>query len=308
MEAIGFKVNPGKGNIVSRPSQPKVLVAMPAYNEEKYISSLVAEARQYGDEVLIVDDGSTDDTSEAARRAGATVIQHQENKGYGAAVQSILAEAKRIAPDVLVLLDADSQHNPHEIPRLTEPILQGFDLVIGSRKLLRDSIPFYRRMGQGVISFFCYILSRADLSDSESGFRAFSNKAVKVLELREDGMSISAETVAKAAEKRLKITEIPISITYTRDGSTLNPVRHGFSVLGRIIAMIVERRPLFFFGLGGIILTLLGFLMGMRVIGIVYRGGEVGTSTVLILVFFLAIGILSIFTGIMRHQLIRKRG
>jgi len=293
---------------MSKPPQLKILVAMPAYNEEKYIGSLVAEAQQYGDEVLIIDDGSTDGTSKTARLAGATVIQHKENKGYGAAVQSILAEAKRISPDILVLLDADSQHNPNEIPRLVKPISQGFDLVIGSRKLLRDSIPLYRRIGQGVISYFCYILSGEKLSDSESGFRVFSRKAVGILELREDGMSVSAETIAKAAEKGLKITEIPISITYTRDGSTLNPVRHGFSVLSRKIAMILESRPLFFFGLGGAILTLLGFLAGMRVIGIVSRGEEVATSTVLLSVFFLTIGILSIFTGVIRHQLIKRKG
>ena len=297
-----------EGNTMSKLSQSKILVAMPAYNEGKYISSLVAEARQYGDKVLIVDDGSTDDTSETARLAGAIVIQHKENKGYGAAVQSILAEAKRIAPDILVLLDADSQHNPNEIPRLVKPISEGFDLVIGSRKLLRDNIPFYRRIGQGVISYFCYILSGEKLSDSESGFRVFSRKAVGMLELREDGMSISAETVAKAAEKGLKITEIPISITYTRDGSTLNPVRHGFGVLSRIIAMISERRPLFLFGLGGTILTLLGLLVGIRVISVVSGGGEVATSTVLVLVLFLAIGILSIFTGVIRHLLIKRRG
>lgn len=293
---------------MSKLSQSKILVAMPAYNEEKYIGSLVTKAREYADEVLIVDDGSTDGTPEVARLAGATVIQHKENKGYGAAVQSILAEAKRISPDILVLLDADSQHNPGEIPRLVEPISQGFDLVIGSRKLLRDNIPLYRRIGQGVISYFCYILSGEKLSDSESGFRVFSRKAVGMLELREDGMSVSAETIAKAAEKGLKITEIPISITYTRDGSTLNPVRHGFGVLSRIIAMILERRPLLFFGLGGAILTLLGFLAGMRVIGIVSGGGEIDTSTVLVSVFFITIGILIIFTGVIRHQLIKRKG
>lgn len=293
---------------MSKLSQSKILVAMPAYNEEKYIGSLVTKAREYADEVLIVDDGSTDGTSEVARLAGATVIQHKENKGYGAAVQSILAEAKRISPDILVLLDADSQHNPGEIPRLVEPISQGFDLVIGSRKLLRDNIPLYRRIGQGVISYFCYILSGEKLSDSESGFRVFSRKAVGMLELREDGMSVSAETIAKAAEKGLKITEIPISITYTRDGSTLNPVRHGFGVLSRIIAMILERRPLLFFGLGGAILTLLGFLAGMRVIGIVSGGGEIDTSTVLVSVLFITIGILIIFTGVIRHQLIKRKG
>ena len=296
------------GNTMSKLSQSKILVAMPAYNEEKYIGSLVTKAREYADEVLIVDDGSTDGTPEVARLAGATVIQHKENKGYGAAVQSILAEAKRIAPDILVLLDADSQHNPGEIPRLVEPISQGFDLVIGSRKLLRDNIPLYRRIGQGVISYFCYILSGEKLSDSESGFRVFSRKAVGMLELREDGMSVSAETIAKAAEKGLKITEIPISITYTRDGSTLNPVRHGFGVLSRIIAMILERRPLLFFGLGGAILILLGFLAGMRVIGIVSGGGKIDTSTVLVSVFFITIGILIIFTGVIRHQLIKRKG
>ena len=129
-----------------------------------------------------------------------------------------------------------------------------------------------------------------------------------MLELREDGMSVSAETIAKAAEKGLKITEIPISITYTRDGSTLNPVRHGFGVLSRIIAMILERRPLFFFGLGGAVLTLLGFLAGMRMIGIVSGGEEVATSTVLVSVLLLAIGIFSIFTGVIRHQLIKRKG
>jgi len=280
---------------------------MPAYNEEKYISSLVTEARQYADKVLIIDDGSTDDTSRVARLAGATVIQHKENRGYGTAVQSILAEAKRMSPDILVLLDADSQHNPNEIPHLVKPISEGFDLVIGSRKLQKDSIPLYRRIGQKVISYFSYILSGKKLSDSESGFRVFSRKAINMLELREDGMSVSAETIANAAEKGLKITEIPISIIYTGDSSTLNPVRHGFGVLSRIIAMISKRRPLLFFGIAGAILTLLGLLVGIRATSILSGTGEISTSIFLISVLFLTIGILSIFTGVRRHLLIKKK-
>jgi len=116
---------------MAKPSQPKILVAMPAYNEERYIGSVVLKAKQYADEVIVLDDGSTDDTSEIARLAGATIIRHEENKGYGAAIQSLLAEAKKKNPDILVLLDADAQHNPDEISGLIKPIIsEGSALVL----------------------------------------------------------------------------------------------------------------------------------------------------------------------------------
>ena len=137
--------------------QPNTIVAMPAYNEGKYIGSVILQAQQYADEVIVVDDGSTDHTSRIAELAGATVIRHQERKGKGAALQSILGEAKNKAADVLVLIDADSQHNPEEIPSLIKAISEGSDLIIGSRTMGRSSIPPLRgrNLSKFVLSINC---------------------------------------------------------------------------------------------------------------------------------------------------------
>ena len=286
----------------------KIIVAMPAYNEQKYIGSIVLQAQQYADEVIVIDDGSTDRTAKIAELAGATVIRHGENKGYGAAIQTILAKAEKRAPDILVLLDADSQHDPDEIPSLTRAISEGYDLVIGSRKIQRQDIPPFRRTGQKVLSYLTRILSGRRLSDTESGFRAFSRQAIAVLEPKEKGMAISAEIVSEATVKGLRVTEVPITAIYTKNGSTLNPVRHGFGVLRRIMVMISERRPLLFFGLCGIISIAFGIFNGVIVVQTLNERMILQTGTALMSMMFITIGVLCIFTGIILDVLVRRLG
>jgi len=288
-------------------TSPKVIVAMPAYNEERFIGSLVLKSRKYADKIIVVDDGSNDSTAEISRMAGASVITHPENKGKGAAIQSIINEAKKDMPDVLIVLDADGQHNPDEIPRLIDAVLSGSDLVIGSRQLVRKSIPSYRRVGQKILLFSNRFLTRKKITDSESGFRAFSRKAIAELELSQQGFAVESEMIAVAEEKKLKITEVPITVQYKGDSSTLNPVRHGVGVLAQILNMISERKPLFFFGTLGSLLTMGGLLAGVRTVQLFTAHNVLPVGTVMLSVLFFIIGMLCLFTGVILHTLTRRK-
>jgi hypothetical protein len=142
------------------------------------------------------------------------------------------------------------------------------------------------------------VLSNDQLTDSECGFRAFSRKAIATLNLKENGMAISAETVAEAARRNLKIAEVPVSVTYDKDSSTLNPVTHGLGVLTKIVVMISERRPLFFFGLAGTLLIIIGLLAGIFALRLYSSSGIVSVGWTLISIFFIIIGAISVFNGL----------
>jgi glycosyltransferase involved in cell wall biosynthesis len=296
-----------QGTQGTQQTRARVMAGIAAYNEARYVGSIVLQARKYVDEVIVVDDGSTDDTSMVAELAGATVVRHDQNRGKGAAIQSILIEAKKINPDVLVLLDADAQHNPNEIPVLLKPISEGFDLVIGSREAQENKTPRYRRIGKKFIFKSSRFASRTNVYDSESGFRALSPKAINELELQANGFAVESEMITLAADKELKITEVPISNIYTKDGSTVHPIRQGIDVLSRIIVMVSERRPLFVFGLAGGILLVIGLVFGFRVINIANTTGSLAIGSAVLTALFIIAGILSIFTGIILNALTRRK-
>ncbi len=299
-------VQPGRGDSDRNPFT--ILVALPAFNEERYIGSVVLKTKKYATEVIVFDDGSSDATAEVARLAGATVLRNGSNRGKGAAMKELLASARARMPDALVFLDADGQHDPNEIPRLINAIREGYDLVVGSRKAQSANTPLYRRIGQSVLSIAASVVSRGrKVKDSESGFRALSPRMIRETELTESGFAVETEMIARAAEKGMRIIEVPVSSIYVEDGSTQNPVRHGFGVLGRIVNMISERRPLLIFGVTGTVLGILGILAGLRVLTAIVHSRVLPIGTALLSAVFLIVGVFSIFTGIVLNILSRKR-
>ena len=281
----------------------KVIAALPAFNEASYVGSVVLLARKYVDEVLVFDDGSQDATVEVARLASATVIINDKNIGYGANIQNIIREGKQRNVDVLVLLDADSQHDPKDIPNMIKPVMEGYDLVIGSRNT--KQIPFYRRIGQKTLSAFTNRINKSNVKDTQSGFRAFSRKALTLLSLKENGMAVSSEMCSEAVRLGLNIIEVPISVKYTKDGSTLNPIYQGSNSLARVIVMISKRRPLMFFGGGGFIVLIIGLLVGLQGYQMFLANKLLPIGTVLASVMLVIIGILSVFTGIILNAMVK---
>ena len=219
-------------------TKPKIIAAIPCFNEEKFIGNIVSRARKYVDEVIVVDDGSTDKTGLAARQAGAKVIMHKKRRGAGAATRSAFDAAKKYNAGIVVTLDGDGQHNPDEIPQLLEPVLSGTaDLAIGSRFLRQNSQapPKYRKFGIDVITWLYNIGSRVKVSDSQSCFRAYSRRLIEALNITEDGFGFSVEALIQARRKGFIIKETPISCIYHSNGSTINPISHGLGVAWSII-------------------------------------------------------------------------
>lgn len=239
----------------------KIVIGLPAYNEEKNIASIILKLKKITETIIICNDGSTDLTSEIAEKMGAIVVNHSKNLGYGAAIRSIFSKAKELKSEILVTFDADGQHRVEDISKVMEPIEKNeADIVIGSRFLNNDSkhVPSYRKAGIKAITAVTNTSIESKLTDSQSGFRAYGVKVINELTPSEFGMGVSTEILIKANKLGLRIKEVPITILYEGDTSTHNPVSHGVSVLMGTMKFISIEHPLKFYGLPGIIFLAVG--------------------------------------------------
>ncbi len=282
---------------------PKVVVVIPAYNEERFIGTTVLQARKFSDTVIVVDDGSKDATADVARLAGAIVVQHQQNSGKGVAVETAFRKAREYNPDVVVMMDADGQHVADELPRVIKPVLDGeADIVVGSRYLEPTSdVPVHRVLGHRVFNTLTNQASGVNVTDSQSGFRAFSARAFQVLSFRSDGFSVECEMQFLAREHALRVAEVPITILY-HDKPKRSVVKHGLMVLDGLLRLVGQYRPLFFFGGAGVTVLLVGFLVGAWVINIYQQTQTLAVGYALINVLLIFISAFLIFTGFILHS------
>ena len=195
----------------------KRVIVIPAYNEEKTVAETVRGALQAADRVLVVDDGSTDRTSEIAASAGAIVVRHAVNRGLGGALGTGIEGALRLGADLIATMDADGQHRAEDAKRAMDRVAEGdVDFVIGSRMLERKgNMPARRRLAQFLGNALTFALFRKWVTDSQSGLRAMSRHAAERIRLRSSRMEVSSEFVKEVVDKRLRLAEIPIEAIYT---------------------------------------------------------------------------------------------
>ena len=242
------------------------LVCIPAYNEEKVIGDIVKRSKLYSDKVIVCDDGSTDNTAKMARESGAQVISHKKNDGYGAAIITLFDLARKENADILITLDGDGQHNPDQIPILTNTLLENnVDVVIGSRFLDGTSeTPGYRKRGIKIITSAANFGADFKVSDSQSGFRAYSKRAIESIHPTETGMAVSTEILLKISNKGLSVAEVPITVSYDGNSSTEHPVPHGIVVLMNTLKFVSVKHPIPFYGFPGIALVIIGSMLGYQ--------------------------------------------
>ena len=281
----------------------EVTAIIPAYNEQISVGSVALEASKYVDRVIVVDDGSTDRTAEIVELAGAELIKHQKNMGKGEALKTGFEAAKN--SDIIVTLDADGQHKTSDIPKLVKPIMDGqADLVNGSRYINGDikDTPIYRRIGQNILDIATNLNAKVNVTDSQSGFRAFSRRTLPVFRFEQSGYGIESEMLIEASNADLKIKEVEIDVRYDVDGSKQNPIKHGFGVLIDVIQQMKIHRPIYYYTLPGILLITVGLIMGSMFFT-QYLTGQTESLTPITFAALLTLGggFIS-FTGIILHS------
>lgn len=284
-----------------------ITVVLPAYNEEGSIGSIVLLSKLYADNVIVVDDGSTDRTAEIARKAGAEVIAHNTNKGKAEALKTGFTAAINLGADIIVTMDSDGQHNPADIPKLVAPILEGnAEMVNGSRYLNYPgkNAPLYRRVGQTLQDTTAKMNFNLKITDTQSGFRAFAASTKNIFRFNGKKTAIEREMLADAGRSGLRIKEVEIGTSKDSESIIQNPTKYLAEVMKNVVEDIEVNRPLYFYSVPGFGLATCGFYMGFKFLEAFFLGSTSLNFGHTFLMFFLAfVGAYMTLRGIIEHSM-----
>lgn len=202
--------------MISSMENKKIYICIPVFNEGKIIKEVITEIRRAGYEnIIMVDDGSNDNTFEEASKNGAIALRLKINRGKGAAIKTAIEGAKEFDADVVVTMDGDGQHNPLDIEKMVHLLGKGYDVVLGSRLMNTKGMPSRKILANRVGNFITWYIYGLWVTDSQSGFRAYSKKALELIDTRSDRYEYDSEIIREIHRNKLKYIEIPIEVRYT---------------------------------------------------------------------------------------------
>jgi glycosyltransferase involved in cell wall biosynthesis len=242
-----------------------------------------------------------------ALSAGATVLRHVKNLGYGSALATGFTYFRNNGAGVMVVLDGDGQHDPGQIPQLVAPIIEGkADIVIGSRFMddeQKSQMPAYRRFGIGVVNKAWRFASSDSMTDTQCGFRAYSKRAIDGINITEAGMSASLQVLDQASVNNLNVVEVPVSVRYGGNTSTVEPGKHGMELINYILKKLKEEHPLLIFGGAGMVLTAIGLGFGILALNSYFETRFLPYGPTIIAAVAIYIGTLMIFGGLILNAI-----
>ncbi len=278
----------------------KVIITMPAYNEEKTVGGVIHDIRQvmgrtkYNYEVLVVDDGSKDRTSEIAKKARAIVYPHPANYGLAEAFKTEIKRCLLLKADIIVHTDADGQYLAKEIPVLIKEVEKGNDLVLGSRfSGTIEEMPFLKRKGNRAFSRVVSKITGIQISDAQTGFRAFTREVAERIKIISN-FTYTQEQIIKAAKEKFRIKEVPIYFAKRAGKSKLmkNPFDFALKAWINLLRIYRDYEPLKFFGMIGGLFIIAGLLIGALLFSLYLKYGQIGhTPSQILTILLILIGL-----------------
>jgi len=281
------------------------IACIPAYNEERNIAKTIRNVAKFVNQVIVCDDGSTDNTVSEAENTGAYVIKLQKNAGKGAALKEIFKFAKSSNIDIMITIDADGQFVPEEIPLLLKPIIEKkSDIVVGYRFDDKTEMPKYRKIGNKFLDKITNLAENIGVRDTQSGFRSYSKKAVEIINFKTDGFGADSEILIDAIQKKLKISEEKVTVIYNTGGrtSTKNPISHTVEVITSVVEKIALKHPLKYIGIPGIVLILTSIIFGINLTAMFNETGYFSIPITFIVLGTLVVGTMMILMSILLYS------